>query len=375
LKIKKPNALSIGWFDLFADFNEPGNEQNETLETGAATAAAGGYTDVCILPNTFPVTQYKSNVEFIKSKSGMVNLHPIGAVSKNIEGKDLAEMYDMKLAGAVAFSDGKIAIQHAGLLLKALQYVRTFNGVIIELPEDTSISKHGLMNEGIVSTQLGMPGKPAIAEHLAIQRGIELAQYTNSCIHFTGVSTKGGIELIKQAKKKKVNMSCSVNLHHLLLTDEKLITYDSCYKINPPLRSKEDKIALVKALEDGVIDAIASHHLPQNWDAKQQEFEYAKEGMIALQIMLPLLLKVSCKLSIADWITLLTDHPRKILHQPLPLLEEKVKACLTVFSTSKKWSLNEESNLSKSSNSPYFGEELVGQVLAVVNNEQTFIHG
>lgn len=366
--------VSTGWFDLFADFAEPGHEQNETLESGSRAAAAGGFTDVCLLPNHAPVTQHKSNVEFIKGKSGLVNLHPIGAVSKQLEGKDLAEMYDMKLAGAIAFSDGYTSIQHAGLLLKALQYVKTFNGVIIELPDETSISKHGLMNEGIVSTQLGMPGKPAIAEHLAILRGIELANYTQSHIHFTGVSTKGGIDLIRQAKKKKIKVTCSINLHHLLLTDERLVGYDSHYKIHPPLRGADDQNALIKGLEEGVVDAIASHHNPQNWDAKQQEFEYAKQGMIGIQIILPLLLKTSTKLSLADWIRLLTDGPRSVVNLPALSIQEDQPACLTVFSTSKSWSFNETSNASKSNNSPYFGEQLTGKVLAVINNEQVYLH-
>lgn len=365
--------VSQGWVDLFADFCEPGYEQHETLNSGINAAAAGGYSDVCLLPNTNPVVQSKAQVEFIRSRSGAVRVHPIGAISKNLEGKDLAEMFDMRNSGAIAFSDGRRYISNNGLMMKALQYVKAFNGLIIELADDTSLSKNGLMHEGIASTRLGLAGKPDIAEHIAIQRSLELLQYTSSKIHFTGVSTKKGMDIIRQAKKKGAGVSCSVNIHHLLLTDEAMNEYNSVYKINPPLRTAEDRKALIKALEDGTIDTIASHHIPANWDAKQQELEYAKEGMIALQIMLPLMLQVETKLKPEEWISLFTTNPAHILQLKKNRIEEGNEADLCVFSTTAKWLYSNENNLSLSENSPYLNTTLKGRVIANIQNENCMI--
>ncbi len=369
---KKNTAVSIGWIDLFSDFCDPGHEHKEDLTSGSNAAAAGGYTDVCLIPNTLPSATNKSSVEYSKSKSSLVNLHPIGAVSNQLEGKDLAEMYDMKRAGAVAFSDGIKPVQQAGLMLKALQYVNAFNGVIIQVPEDTSIATNGLMNEGETSTKLGMQGKPGIAESIQLQRDIELLHHTDSCLHITGISTKKSVELIRQAKKQGLTITCSVTPYHLLFTDKALDTYDSIYKVYPPLRTESDRLALIKGIEDGTIDAIATHHFPQNWDAKNVEFEYAKPGMIGLQTTLPMLLQVSNKINLEKWISLVTDKPRTILGLSIPELKEGAKACLTVFNTEEKWTLNDRSNRSKSANSPYFNQELTGKVIAVVNNNQLY---
>jgi dihydroorotase len=362
--------VSVGFMDLFADFCEPGFEHNETIATGMKAALVGGFTDICLIPNTNPIIQNRTTVESIKSKSTIVNLHPLGAISKNTEGNDLAEMYDMKQGGAIAFTDGKKTIQDAGLLLKALQYIKTFNGVILEIPENTSISNHGLMHEGIVSTQLGMPGKPAISEYIAIQQSLELVSYTNSKIHFTGVSTKKSIELIKQAKKQGLHVTCSVTPYHLLFTDADLETYDSLYKVNPPLRTDEDRKALLKAIEDGVVDCIASHHFPQDWDAKTKEFEYAKNGMITLQTLLPSLLKASSKINLEKWISLLTEKPREILSVNIPTIDEKQQACLTVFNPSEKWNYDAKNNESLSANSPLLNTEMIGKIKCVINNNQ-----
>jgi len=362
--------VSVGWMDLFSDFCDPGHEQKETCITGSKAATAGGYTDVCLIPNTNPSNSSKSTVEYLKNNSTIVNLHPIGSISKNIEGKDLAEMYDMRLSGAIAFSDGKKPVQQSGLLLKALEYIKTFDGMIIEIPEDYSIAQNGQMHEGEMSTRLGMQGKASIAESIHLQRNIELLQYTQSKLHVTGVSTQKGIELIRQAKKKGLNITCSVTPHHLLLTDNQLKTYDSLYKTTPPLRTETDRKALVKGILDGTIDCIATHHTPQDWDAKQVEFEYAKEGMIGLQTAFSLLLSVDENIPLETWIHLLTDAPREILQIDKPEIAEKSKACLTLFNTHEKWNFDATTNQSKSTNSPYFGQTLTGKVIGIVNNNQ-----
>jgi dihydroorotase len=371
---RKNCFVSIGWMDIFSDFCDPGFEYKETLVSGSAAALAGGYTDVALLPNTKPLTTGKAGVDYLKQKSDVVNLHPIGVVSQEAQGVHLADMYDMKLAGAVAFSDGIKPIQQSGLMLKALQYVKAFNGVIIQVPDDTSIGKHGLMHEGIMSTSLGMPGKPAIAEHVLIQRDIDLLRYTQSALHITGISTKKSVDLIRKAKKEGLQITCSVTPYHLTFTDAQLATYDAVYKVNPPLRTQEDILALRKGIVDGTIDCIASHHFPQDWDAKQLEFEYAQAGMIGLQTTLPMLLNPKLDIPVDRWVEMLTLAPRRILGLPVPTIAEKEVACITVFCTTASWMFTNETNKSRSDNSPLFGSRLEGKVLAVINNRHTIIH-
>ena len=243
-------CASPGWVDSFAHFNDPGFEYKETLESGAAAAAAGGFTDVMIVPNTNPVVHNKAAVEYVfqRTQQLAVNIHPIGAVTRNNEGKELAEMYDMKNSGAIAFSDGLKAVQSGGLLIKALQYIKAFNGVLIQLPDDSSINAQGLINEGLISTQLGLPGRPAIAEEIMVSRDIALTEYANSRLHFASISTSIGIEKITKAKQNGIAVTSSVSPYHLYFSDEDLTGYDTNLKVNPPLRTKEDKAALIKAV-------------------------------------------------------------------------------------------------------------------------------
>jgi len=369
--------VSTGWMDVFAHFCDPGFEYRETLSTGAAAAAAGGFTGVLVLPNTSPAIHSKSLVEYIvqTSKQLAVNIHPIGAVTKNAEGNELAEMYDMQQSGAVAFSDGINAIQNSGLLIKALQYIKTFNGIIIQIPDDKTIAPGGLMNEGIISTQLGLPGKPAMAEELIVARDIKLARYAGSQLHFTGVSSAKSLEYIKRAKETGIKITCSITPYHLFFCDEDLTDYDTNLKVNPPLRTSTDRDALRQGLLNGTIDCIASHHIPYNYDNKICEFEYAKNGMIGLESLFGVAWSmVNGEWSISSLIDKLSVTPRQLFGLPLPEIKEGVAANLTLFDPGAEYVFEENMVQSKSKNSAFIGKQLKGKVIGIVNKNQVVLN-
>lgn len=369
--IEQPGlCVSEGWMDLFADFADPGFEQKENIESGARAAAAGGFTDVMLIPNTNPVSDNKSQVEYIvqKAKQVAVNIHPIGAVTKKAEGKELSEMYDMRQTGAIAFSDGINPVQNSGLLLKALQYVKSFNGTIIQIPDDTSIGTNGLMNEGLVSTRMGLPGKPAMAEELMVARDLKLARYADSKIHFTGISSPKSIEYIKRSKESGIKVSCSITPYQVYFCDEDLQQYDTNLKLNPPLRNREEMKALKNALLYGSIDCIASHHLPQHWDNKTCEFEYAKPGMISLETVFAIMTTIG--LPVHDFIKMQTINIRQLFGLPVPEIEEGETACLTLFSPDAEFVFDEQMIRSKSKNSPFIGKKLKGRVWGIINKAQ-----
>lgn len=369
--------VSIGWMDIFSHFCDPGFEYRETLETGAHAAAAGGFTDVMVLPNTNTAVHNKSQVEYIvqKAKALPVNIYPIGAVTKNTEGHELAEMYDMQQSGAVAFGDGINAIQNSGLLIKGLQYVKTFDGTIIQVPDDRSIAAQGLVNEGIVSTQLGLPGKPMMAEELIVARDIKLARYADSRLHFTGVTSPKSLEYIKRAKEGGINVTCSVTPYHLFFNEEDLRTYDTNLKVNPPLRDAASQAALLKALLDGTVDCMASHHIPYNYDNKVCEFEYAKNGMIGLESLFGVLWwLVNGKWTIEKAVELLSVSPRKIFGLPVPVIAEKAVASLTLFNPATEYIFDETMIRSKSTNSAFTGKQLKGKVLGIINGDKLYLN-
>lgn len=365
--------VSTGWLDTFSHFCDPGFEYRETLETGANAAAAGGFTDVMILPNTAPVLHNKAGIEYIvqKTKTLAVQVHPIAAVSRNTEGKELAEMYDMHASGAIAFSDGTRPIQSGGLLLKALQYIKAIDKTIIQLPDDHSISKPGLVNEGIVSTQLGLPGKPAIAEELMISRDIELAAYTGSKIHFTGISTARSCALIKKAKEAGLHVTAAVSPYHLCFTDADLTQYDTNLKLNPPLRTAEDRDALRAAVMDGTIDCIASHHLPFDADHKQIEFENAEYGMTGLETSFAITKTCLPSLSLERLVALFSTNARAIFGLQELSIKKGNKASLSLFLPDSRWKVGGLE--SKSTNTVFIGKELTGLPAGIINQDKLFL--
>lgn len=371
--INEPDLIvSPGWVDVFANFCEPGFEYKETLETGSSCAAAGGFTRVFALPNTKPVIDNKSLIEYValKSEDLPIFIHPMGAISQKTEGNTLAEMYDMRNSGAVAFTDGIHPVQSSGLFLKALQYVKAFNGVLIQVPIDQSIGASGLMNEGIVSTQLGLPGIPAISEESMLKRDIDLVRYTDSKLHFTGISSSQSLQLIKDAKTEGLSITCSVTPYHLFFCDEDLHDYNTYLKVNPPLRTRKDMLALREGIIDGTIDCIASHHFPQDWDHKVCEFEYAAFGMTGLQTAFSAVNHLMKDLSNDRLIDLFSNNARNIFGLPSSIIKEGNNAELTIFNKTATALFN---NKSKSSNSAFAKITLQGLVKGIVNKGNIYL--
>ena len=363
--------VSTGWVDVFSNFCDPGFEFKETLQSGIAAAAAGGYTRVLVMGDTKPVTDNKAQVAYIHAGSNAnVTLHPIGAITKKMEGQSLAEMYDMRASSAVAFSDGMHPVQSPGVFLKALQYVKAFDGILIQIPIDKTIAANGLMHEGIISTQMGLPGLPAVAEELMVKRDIDLLRYTGSKLHITGVSSATTIELIRAAKKEGLAISCSVTPTHLFYCDEDMTTYNTNLKVIPPVRTKADRDALRAAVVDGTIDCIASHHAPQDWDHKVCEFEYAEFGNIGLQTTYATLEQTVPGLKPEQISTLLSGNARQIFGLPTISINEGQAAELTIFNRTGTSTLTAKNNKSKSSNSAFMDMPLNGSIVATIHNNQ-----
>jgi len=367
--------LSPGFFDLNCAVGDPGLETKEDLATATATAKAGGFTALAVLPYAKPVVQSKGQVEYIlnKVKGNLVDVYPIGAISINLEGKELAELYDMKNAGAVAFSDADRPLADDGFMSRALQYAQGFEALLMVYPENKSIAGKAQIHESKNSILLGMKGLPALAEEMHIARDIYLATYHNSPIHISTISTAGSVALIKRAKKDGVKITCDVAAHQLVFTEDLLNDFDSNYKVKPPLRHKTDGKALLAGLKDGTIDAICTQHRPHEIEFKDVEFEQAAFGIIALQTALPLLLKAGLS---ADLIAeKLSINPRKLLALPVSTINVGETANFTAYNPTKEWTFDVDSNESKSYNSPLLGQTLTGQVQLVYNNNQFQTYG
>ena len=368
----KGKYVSPGFFDLNCNIGELGLETKEDLQTGTKAAMAGGFTGLALMPNTQPPVHSKAEVEYLlnRAKNNLVDVYPIGTISHKRDGKDLAEMYDMFLSGAKAFTDGNRPVQDAGLMERALLYTQGFDALIFSYPEDTAIAGKAKVHEGVVSTLLGMKGIPSLAEELMIARDLYLAEYTESKIHFSTISTERSVELIKEAKRKGLKVTCDVAAHHLILTDEALTGFDSQYKVKPPLRTQKDVKALIKGLKDGTIDAIVSQHTPHEVEFKDVEFEVAEFGMIALQTALSTVLSTGLDINLI--VEKLAINPRTILNIEPAVVAEGSKANLTLFDVDAEWEYTRKNNQSKSYNSPFIGQNLKGKVVLVYNNNHLF---
>lgn len=368
--------LSTGWLDMQVNFCDPGFEHKEDIESGIKAAASGGFTGVALVSSTNPTIHSKAEVLYIKNKTAdsIIDVYPVGTLSNKQEGQDISEMYDMKLAGAVAFSDDKKAVSNSGLLMRALLYAQNFDGLILTHCDEKSISNDGKMNEGVVSTQLGLKGIPALAEELMIDRNIFLAEYTNASIHILNVSTQKSVELIRQAKAKGLKVTASANIYSIALDDTLLKGFDSNYKVNPPLRTNADIEAIKKGIADGTIDSLTSDHRPQDIESKELEFDYASNGMIGLESAFGLLNSNKGKIKLNTIIDAISANPRKILKQLETKIAEGEKANLTLFNPDAEWVFEKKHIQSKSSNTPLLGKKFTGKVVGIINNKQSYFN-
>ncbi len=366
-----------GLFDMHVHLREPGKEDTETVVTGSDAAAAGGFTEIACMPNTTPAIDSAEVANFIKHKAEnhLVNVYPIGAVSKERKGESLAPIAELVDAGAVGFSDDGVAVKTSALVRNALEYLKMYNLPLIEHCEDESLAGDSI-NEGTVSTELGLPAIPTVAEDLTVARDILIAEYVKGKVHIAHISSKKSIELVREAKARGVNVTAEATPHHFTLTDEELRTYDTNYKMNPPLRTKEDVDAVIEGLKDGTIDCIASDHAPHAVEDKEAEFIDAPNGIIGLETQLGLAISELIKkkhLTLSQLIEKLAINPRKILDLPIPFFKEGEKANLTIIDTEQIWTVDKNKFLSKSKNTPFDKKLMTGKSVAVINNRKIFI--
>ena len=358
--------ISQGWFDSSVSLGEPGYEDRETIINGLNVAAKSGFTAIAVNANTNPVIDTNTDVTFLKSKAEKhsVDLYPIGALTSKSKGEELAELFDMKNAGAIAFSDYQKPITNANLMKIALQYTSTFNGIVCAFPQDNSISGKGVMNEHITSTTIGLKGIPNLAEELQIERDLSLLEYTEGKLHIPTISTAKSVALIRLAKQKKLNVSCSVAIHNLILTDESLKSFNTNFKVAPPLRTQEDIDALIEGIKDGTIDMVTSDHNPLDIELKKIEFDYASYGTIGLETAFGALNNI---LTTKAAIKQLTRGKDRFGITSTPINEGNV-ANITLFNPNTKFVFTKNDILSKSKNAIFENMELKGKVYGIINN-------
>ena len=363
--------VSQGWFDTSVSFGEPGFEDRETIVNGLQVAAKSGFTGIALQPNSFPILDNQSQINFVKQKANdfATQLFPIGALTKNSEGNELAELFDMKNAGAIAFGDYNKSLENANLLKISLQYTQDFDGLVIGFCQDNTIKGKGLVNEGIVSTKLGLKGIASLAEELIIARNLFILEYTGGKLHIPTISSAKSVQLIKEAKAKGLNVTCSVAVHNLIFTDSAIEGFDTLFKVSPPLRTEDDRKALIAGVLDHTIDCITSDHNPIDIENKKREFDLAKNGTIglesafgSLQTVLPL-----------DIIIEKLTSGKAIFNIETQFLMEGQKANITLFNPEGNSIFGIENILSKSKNSAFLNQNLKGKVYGIYNQNQLIL--
>jgi dihydroorotase len=372
-EIKLDNLhVSQGWFDSSVSLGEPGFEDRETIANGLEVAGKSGFTGIALQPNSYPIFDNQSQINFVINKSNgfATQLFPIGALTKESHGKDMAELYDMKNAGAIAFGDYNKSLDNANLLKIALQYVQDFDGLVLAFAQDENIKGNGVANEGLVSTRLGLKGIPNLAEELQVSRNLFLLEYTGGKLHIPTISTAKSVELIRDAKAKELKVSCSVAVHHLVLTDEKLEGFDTRYKVSPPLRTENDRKALINGILDGTIDMITSDHNPIDIEHKKMEFDSAKNGTIGLESAFGALMTVLPLETIIEKLT----SGKTTFGLETNTIAEGQKANITLFNPEGKSVFTKQNILSKSKNSAFLEQEMIGKVYGIINQNQVILN-
>lgn len=368
--IEHPNLhISPGWFDLRANFHDPGHEEREDIESGIRAAIAGGFTGVALSPETDPCVDSKADIEYIYQKAEQypVNVFPFGAITKGLDGAELSEMYDMFQAGAVAFSNGKKPLSNTALVKLALQYTREFAPPLHLFPNENSLIKNGQMHEGAVSTYLGLKGIPALSEEISLQRDLHLAAYAEASVHFMGMSSKEGLAILQKAHEAGHSFTADVSINNLVFTDKSLESYDSLLKLLPPVREEEDRQALIEALREDVLQVVTSDHEPVDPEGKSCEFDHAEFGAIGLQTLFGAMGLLRDEISLDRCIELIAINPRKVLGLDVPSVEVGNWAEFTLFDPDQSWTFERSMIESKSRNSPYIGKELKGRALGILN--------
>lgn len=372
-EIKRDNLhISVGWFDSSVSLGEPGYEDRETIKNGLEVAAKSGFSGIALQPNSYPIIDNQSQILFVKSKAqeAATELFPIGALTKDSYGKDMAELFDMKNAGAIAFGDYNRSLSNANLLKIALQYTQDLDGLVIAFAQDDKIKGNGVANEGIVSTRLGLKGIPNLAEEIEVARNLFLLEYTGGKLHIPTISTAKSVTLIQEAKAKGLQVSCSVTVHHLVLNDEKLEEFDTRYKVTPPLRSEADRLALIEGVKNGIIDTITSDHNPIDIEHKKMDFDTAKNGTIGLESAFGALLTILPVETVVEKLT----SGRALFGLKTPSIIEGTPANLCLFNPDGKSTFTSDKILSKSKNSAFIGSEIKGEVYGILNQNQLILN-